>query len=369
MKVCADRKHRDGGSLSGNKEGNRFSWVLILGLGMLLAAGLTGCAESGYFNYLPDMEVNKKIAALERMMEQESEEIRFALVNEITDTLLKYGDVYKEILFLTNYIEAHPMDAYNALYLYKVAEAYEELNAIPVCIHYYERILNNYPDIKMNNNDIYYSTIQKLLKYVTDKEKIIEYYKLLLSRFFDKSKANIGSIYYYLARAYEGLGEWDRAIQEYVKFLKNPATRIPEEPDAYNKTTEKVEFYYSDKSWTRNDLNGLVAEIRSALIRRDLVRIRNLKSETVFFTKYWNQEEFDKTRADFFNLSTFILSSDVDVERELDPSSNSQEAYLKTRGWSYLVSTWYFYFRRINFPANPEFDGRWEWAGIYFGEK
>ena len=24
---------------------------------------------------------------------------------------------------------------------------------------------------------------------------------------------------------------------------------------------------------------------------------------------------------------------------------------------------------KVNFPADPEIHGRWEWAGIYFGEK
>ncbi|MDR1596788.1 MAG: tetratricopeptide repeat protein, partial [Treponema sp.] len=45
------------------------------------------------------------------------------------------------------------------------------------------------------------------------------------------------------------------------------------------------------------------------------------------------------------------------------------EAYLRTWGWSQYISTWYLYFRKINFPSDPEIHGRWEWAGIYYGEK
>ena len=47
----------------------------------------------------------------------------------------------------------------------------------------------------------------------------------------------------------------------------------------------------------------------------------------------------------------------------------ASKAFLRTSNWSYRVGTWYFYFRRIDFPSDPEIDGRWEWAGIYFGEK
>jgi hypothetical protein len=52
----------------------------------------------------------------------------------------------------------------------------------------------------------------------------------------------------------------------------------------------------------------------------------------------------------------------------LDASSNSTEAFLKTWGWS-QISTWYLYFRKIYFPSDPEIHGRWEWAGVYYGEK
>ncbi|MCI6442425.1 MAG: tetratricopeptide repeat protein, partial [Spirochaetia bacterium] len=45
------------------------------------------------------------------------------------------------------------------------------------------------------------------------------------------------------------------------------------------------------------------------------------------------------------------------------------EAYLRTTGWSNYVNVWYLYFRKVNFPADPEIHGRWEWAGIYYGEK
>jgi hypothetical protein len=56
-------------------------------------------------------------------------------------------------------------------------------------------------------------------------------------------------------------------------------------------------------------------------------------------------------------------------EDKLDKDSNSREAYLKTWGWTQHITTWYLYFRKIYFPADPEIHGRWEWAGIYYGQK
>jgi hypothetical protein len=49
--------------------------------------------------------------------------------------------------------------------------------------------------------------------------------------------------------------------------------------------------------------------------------------------------------------------------------SNDREAYLRSTGWNYRIPTWYFYFRRVEYPADPESNGAWEWAGVFFGEK
>ncbi len=68
-------------------------------------------------------------------------------------------------------------------------------------------------------------------------------------------------------------------------------------------------------------------------------------------------------------MRSFMRGNRIRYSAELDPSSSPTEAYLRTTGWSNYVNVWYLYFRKVNFPADPEIHGRWEWAGIYFGEK
>lgn len=68
-------------------------------------------------------------------------------------------------------------------------------------------------------------------------------------------------------------------------------------------------------------------------------------------------------------MRDYGLGNRIYYDKNLDESSNPNEAYLRTTGWSRYISTWYLYFRKINFPLDPEIHGRWEWAGIYFGEK
>jgi hypothetical protein len=70
-----------------------------------------------------------------------------------------------------------------------------------------------------------------------------------------------------------------------------------------------------------------------------------------------------------FNFYDFMAGNTIEYQARLDSSSNAGEAYLRTWGWSQYLSVWYLYFRTIYFPSDPEIHGRWEWAGIYYGEK
>jgi hypothetical protein len=83
----------------------------------------------------------------------------------------------------------------------------------------------------------------------------------------------------------------------------------------------------------------------------------------------WEQDDSESNTQVLFDLGSFLRGSKISYAKELDIDSNAREAYLETWGWSYRMPTWYLYFRKINYPGDPEINGRWEWAGIYFGEK
>ena len=70
-----------------------------------------------------------------------------------------------------------------------------------------------------------------------------------------------------------------------------------------------------------------------------------------------------------FSMRSFMRGNAIHFNAKLDETSNPNEAYLRTWGWSPYISVWYLYFRKVNFPVDPEIHGRWEWAGIRFGEK
>jgi tetratricopeptide (TPR) repeat protein len=339
--------------------------VAVAALSLLLAS----CGDENSIFLVGSGEQSREMRTLFGLLGQEREagENRFIVIQQIANRLLNAGEHQKLILFLTTYVEKNPTDPYNAYYLGIVAAAYRDIGAVPMAVHYYQRILKNHPDLLLPTGSLHLQCLQELLVLVRDPAARIEYYKELISRFGDS--IDPGVTYYFLARAYEDVGEWEQAIRVYQKFLKYPETEIPGFPRAHSKVREKVEFYYSDKSWTVENLDQLVTEIKEAIRTRNTPRLLRYKAKANFFTMSWAQHESDDSVSLVFDIGSFLQSSRVQTDDTLDIDSNAGEAFLRTTRWSYRIPTWYLYFRKVDFKPDPEINGRWEWAGIYFGEK
>lgn len=348
--------------------------IAIIILISLLISLFTCSGESSYY-IVGTGEEQRIIRELFHLLSEEKgsteEKLdnRFILIKLISEILYNSGYIEKQITFLTQYVEKNPKDPYNSFYLAMAAETYKQRGDIPFALHYYERILRNYPDVFVVGNSIHLKCLNELLKFTDNGLYKIEYYKELISRF--GNEIDLGKCYYYLAESYEDVGEWDLSIQTYKQFLNYPNTIISDNANAYEEVTNKVSFYDVEKDWVVEDLKFLVSEIKTALSTKNASKLNSYKAKINFFSKYWLQKDYDASRIEkIFSVSNMLLSSRaIKYNNELEPESNSNEAYLKTWGWSYWVGTWYFYFRRIDFPEDPEVDGKWEWAGIYFGNK
>jgi len=260
-----------------------------------------------------------------------------------------------------------PGDPYAAWYLFTAAYAYEQQGSAPIAALYYDRIVKNYPDLIVDGRSIHFECLSRLVETVKAPERLIEYYQDMITRFPDR--VDMGRILFLLGKEYERVGDWDLAIKTYAKFLPYFGTTIPGYPDAFQYARNIVDFYNSPKDWAYEDLQILVEKIKAALAADDPARLLTYRAKVNFFAVDWHKDEADVNSEALFDFSEFMSSGRVYAADELDPASSSREAYLKTWGWTERISTWYLYFRKIYFPADPEIHGRWEWAGIYFGEK
>jgi hypothetical protein len=172
-----------------------------------------------------------------------------------------------------------------------------------------------------------------------------------------------------LGQACERIGDWSGAIEAYANFLPYSRTIISGFPNAAQYARQQVDFSRSAKDWTFESLPALRNAIQNALDNGNARELMLYQAKVNFFARSWEQMETDEIGLARFNLSIFMYGNRIRYASTLDPSSNATEAFLRTTGWAQSLNTWYLYFRKIYFPQDPEIHGRWEWAGIYYGEK
>lgn len=345
------------------------STLLGLIVVVLSVTPFSGCSETSNYISVGSEDEQQEIAHLQRILQEVPEDSprHSVLVQQIARKLLGAGSPEKMRVFITEHVQSHVDDPVNGYYLYLVAMSYGEEAEMPVRRMYLRRVLRNYPDVTISGDSTHLLTLQELARIVEDPEERVSYYEQLLTRYSDR--LDTGELYYRLARSLEEAGEWYPAYDAYRRFLEFPATEIPGAPHLHREVRRKLAFHDADKQWTMNDLDALVDEIKRALYLQNTNLLLRYKAETSFFTMSWEQEETDfNSQIRSFNIGAFLRRSRVRFADELHISSNAQEAYLRTWGWSHRIPVWYLYFRKVDYPVDPEVHGDWEWGGIYFGE-
>jgi hypothetical protein len=299
--------------------------------------------------------------------EEPGSEGEFAVTREIAANFARQKDYDKLIHFLCARTIENPNDTYNGYYLLMVAYAYMQLDSELIAAFYFDLIIKNYPDLTINDESIHLVCLKQLIELNRNPEYQVWYYQELISRFADK--IDLGTSYFMLGQACEDVGDWEGALTAYSNYLPYTGTIITGFPNADHYAKQLVDFSRSPKDWTFESLSALRTTIEQALDLGDSYSLRECQAKVNFFARSWEQMETDDQGMADFNLSDFMLSERIRYAANLDSSSNATEAFLKTWEWTQSISTWYLYFRKIYFPQDPEIHGRWEWAGIYYGEK
>ncbi|MDR1468039.1 MAG: tetratricopeptide repeat-containing protein [Spirochaetaceae bacterium] len=351
--------------------------IVLASAGIVLAAvscngSLAADSDKGRVNayYLSGGATEKKeLSDLFAILEDNAADDidTFFAVREIANVFARRKQYHKLINFLTARVEQSPEDQYNSYYLLAVADAYMKQDAYPVAAMYLDMVVKNYPDLIIRGNPIHLECLKQLIGITEDPAQKIWYYEELISRF--KETIDAGPTYFLLGKTYENVGEWNKAIESYTQFLQYYVTAVPGYPDAYSYAKQLVDFSNSQKNWAFESLQSMITAIKAALDAGDMRQLWQYRAKVNFFARSWAHGNDDGGMARF-TLSSFTTSNRIRYAENLEAGSNANEAYLKTSGWSLQLTTvWYFYFRKIHFPPDPEIHGKWEWAGIYYGEK
>ena len=333
-----------------------------------LSALLALCALFASCSHKTDSELPELHAMLSD--ETISPQTRYGIVNRVAN-LLHADEKYNEmILFLTDWVERHPDDEYNSYWLYMVAVDYQSQNADSIAEYYFERILGFYPDLLVGGTSIHLSCLEHLIQISKDEQNRVSYFKTLINNF--PGSVSITEMYVRLALEYEKMGEWEEALKAYSLFLEQPDSstiHIPGIHDAYQRARRNVDFAKSPKDWTFESLAELESAVKTAIAAYDWRSLDKYRTKVNFFAMSWKTDEMDANAQESFSMRNYMRGNRIRFNPNIDETSNANEAYLRTTGWSTYINAWYFYFRKVNFPSDPDIHGRWEWAGIYFGEK
>jgi len=291
----------------------------------------------------------------------------FAVTREIATNFARLKDYERLVHFLSEKALNDPANPYNSYYFMMIAYAYIQQDSEPIAALYFDLILKNYPDLIINDESIHLICLRHLINETDKAERQVWYYNELISRFSDK--IDLGTTYFMLGQACERAGYWNEAIAAYTNYLPYTGTIIPGFPQADQYARNQVDFSRSQKDWTFESLAALRRAVEEALDAGSASMLTRYQTKVNFFARSWEQVETDDIGLNRFNLAQFMSGNRIKYASTLDDSSNSNEAFLKTSGWSLTLNTWYLCFRKIYFPQDPEIHGRWEWAGIYYGEK
>ncbi len=321
----------------------------------------------------PEKKIGRKSTVeLKRMLERGgelSEKSRYAIMNQIASKMLEEGDTDELLLLLTEFVETNPHDKYNSYWLLMCAYTYIEMGQEKVAEYYFERILRCYDDLVVKGQSIHFLCLERLIQISENPENRISYFNTLMSRF--PEKVNLTEMYARLANEYERLGDWTRALRMYQTFLAQRdagSIQIMDMRDIYSHARSLIVFDNSPKNWMFKTLDELSDAVKSAITRNQGTRLDAIHSKANFFTVSGRSNEETRNVQTNFRIQNYMHGNRILFSEELLAGENANEAYLRTSGWTDFAPEWYFYFRKVNFPAEPKVHGTWEWAGIYMGD-
>jgi tetratricopeptide (TPR) repeat protein len=300
----------------------------------------------------------------------------FLIAREIANQYRRLNDNYRMINFLSMRVNDNPQDPYNSYYLLRMADCYLREGSRAIAALYFDVIVENYNDLVIRGESIHLACLQQLITLVDDPARDVAYYKKLIDVFPDK--IDLAQVYFMLGQAEERNGNWMGAIEAYRNFMPFYGVIIQGFPDAYSYAKQMIDFYNAEKNHntpatkferTYESLPQVISVIKSILESGDTYRLWSYRARVNFFARSWTLLGNEDEELSSFSISTLYSSGKIQYAAELSAGSGSNDVYLRTWGWSKITPVWYFYFRKIYFPMDPDLHGRWEWAGIYYGER
>jgi tetratricopeptide (TPR) repeat protein len=339
-------------------------WIFLFGTLVVLL----GCDPR--VDYFVGDSSDSRAQELFALVERETDPAaRAVAIERLAGHLLADAGPSTLTAYLTTFVEKHPDDPYGAYYLFLAGQNHLDQGSPSFARYYFERVVHDYRDLDLHGRSLHLQALQHLVRLTPSPAKRVGFYQQLLSDY--ERDVDVGLMHYRLAETYEELGEWDQSYESYREFLRYPQSTVPGHPNAHRDIAARIAFYDSQKDWTVATLEDLRRGITWALVNKNERALVQYQARVNFFTRSWEQDFEDPNVSGFWDIGEILrLTRRLTIDPEAELFEDGDEAFLRTFGWGALrIRTWYLYFRKVDFPADPEIHGNWEWAGVYLGER
>ena len=248
-----------------------------------------------------------------------------------------------------------------------LGNSFKENDKNEQALFFYNKVSPSSYSLIFDNQPIGYTIALSIIKCSNSNSVIKSGYDILLNNY--QELIDVPYTQYELANIYKQQLDMDTACSIMKTILQNASKyRYSSSDINYETLREEINYYNMKKNWIYKDLDVLIKKIKYSIIRKDLTSLKKCISQSKFdclvgqksITKNWSFNELSITS----RWNTNIVFSN-----ELEPQSNENEAWLKTYNWGFpQLHTWYFHFKRINYPYDEKIDRGWEWQGIIFGD-
>ncbi len=260
-------------------------------------------------------------------------------------------------------------EPYRSYLNFLISDIYWDMNEKSCALFYGAKISADAYNLQHDYTPIGLINAQRVIRSnITPYKDVEKYYEIMDTYFNDY--IDIPIFKYDFAQFYKIYARMDKSVLllEEIIRMSQTISSINDQLDL-RQIRDEVYFYKLNKYWIYKDLERLIANIKDAIRIRDQEALGMYASRTGFVGKLWSKQtsyvsSFDEVGIDNKWLSNIIF------EPKLEEFSNDTEAYIKSYNWTFTyLRTWYFYFKRVDYPYDYRINGGWEWKGIYFGER
>jgi len=256
---------------------------------------------------------------------------------------------------------------YKSYLSFVISEYYWQKGSKEAALYYMLCVDRDAYSIQYDFKPIGYYIAKRVISCNTPYEIKEKMYDVLLTEY--KDIIDVPYVLLELSDLYKENFDMNKAVIVMKKIISIYTSDSYEGESSINisKINNEINFYYSKKDWIYQDLGVLIDNIKDAIMKKDKKLLYKYVSKSSFQVRVF--QKLHQQSWSFYDIKIHKRwNNRIVFADQLEEFSSTTEAYLRSKNWNFpLLRTWYFYFKKVDYPYETDIHGGWEWAGIYFG--